>query len=122
MNTDSRHESPASLEQVKSEKSSTEEHSVSKEDKDDISTNSPEKKRKKEEFAVPIIPSLHRRKNRKSNKDDENETKNIEKTETLNKPPADSECQLGRKRTGSDGETDVQQDQNVETEENVSLL
>lgn len=115
-NTDSRHEPPASLEQVKPAKSSAEEHSVSKEDKDDISTISPEKK---EEFAVPIIPSLHRRKNKKPNKVDKKETVIIEKTETL-KPPEDNESQPGKKRTGSDGETDIHQEQNKETEENVS--
>ena len=123
--TDSRHESSAALEGEKPTTDSSEGHSVSKEIPKEISdnnpTNSPEKK---EEFAVPITPSLHRRKNRKPQKvfvasPDNNETVNVEKTE-MSDQSADNDSQSGRKRIGSDGVTDVQIEQNKETEENVS--
>lgn len=120
-NTDSRHESSALLEQVKQKKSSAEEQSVSREDRDNSPSNFPEEK---QEFAVPITPSSHRRKNRKPNKvdvktQDKNETVNIEKKESY-VLAEDNESQQGRKRNVSDGETDAQQVQDMEAQENVS--
>lgn len=121
-NTNSRHESSSLQKQITLKESSTEEHSVSREDNDNCQSNSPEKK---QEFAVPIAPSSHRRKSRNPNKvvaktQDRNKTENIGEKETCNIPLEDSESRQGRKRNGSDGETHVQLEQNMEAPENVS--
>ena len=116
-NTDSRHESSALLKQITLKESSTEEH-------DNHPSNSPEKK---QEFAVPIAPSSQGRKSRKPKKvvvktQDRNETVNVGEKESCNMPPEDSESRQGRKRNGSDGERDAQQEQNMEAPENVSFF
>lgn len=121
-NTNSRHESSSLLKQITLKESSTEERSVSREDNDSRQSNSPEKK---QEFAVPIAPSSQRRKSRNPKKvvaktQDRNETENIGEKETCNIPPEDSESRQGRKRNGSDRETDAQLEQNMEAPENVS--
>ena len=121
-NTNSRHESSSLLKQITLKESSTDEHSLSKEDNDSRQSNYPEKK---QEFAVPIVPSSRRRKSRNPNKvvaktQDRNETENIGEKETCNFPLEDSESRQGRKRNGSDGETDAQLEQNMEAPENVS--
>lgn len=121
-NTNSRHESSSLLKQITLKESSTDEHSLSKEDNDSHQSNSPEKN---QEFAVPIVPSSRRRKSRNPNKvvaktQDRNETENIGEKETCNITPEDSESRQGRKRNGSDGETGAQLEQNMEAPENVS--
>lgn len=120
-NTDSRHESSALLQQVILKESSAEERSVSKENKDKHPSNSAEKK---QEFAVPVTPSSQNRTNRKPKKvvktEDRNETVKIEENETCNMPPEYGESQQGRKRNVSEGETDIQQEQNIAGQENVS--
>ena len=120
-NSDSRHESSALLQQVRLKESSAKECPVSMEDTDNHPSNSAEKN---QEFAVPVTPSSQKRTNRKPKKfvktEDRNETVNIEENKTCNIPPEYSESQQGRKRNVSDGETDTQQEQNVEAQDNVS--
>ena len=121
-NTDSRHESSALSECAILKESSAEELSVSKEDNDNHPSNSAEKK---QEFAVPITPSSQKRKKRKPQTvfvktGDRNETVNIGEKEACDKPLEYSESQQGRKRNVSEGETDVQQEQNMEAQDNVS--
>jgi len=121
-NTDSRHESSALSECAILKESAAEELSVSKEDNDNHPSNSTEKK---QEFAVPITPSSQKRKKRKPQTvfvktEDRNETVNIGEKEACDMPLEYSESQQGRKRNVSEGETDVQQEQNMEAQDNVS--
>ena len=120
-NTDSRHESSTLLQQVRLKESSAEECSFSQEDNGNHPSNSAEKK---QEFAVPVTPSSQKRTNRKPKKvvktEDRNETVNIGENKTCNMPPEHSESRQGKKRNVLDGETDTQQEQNMEVQENVS--
>lgn len=121
--TDSRHESPTMLDEVKMDKSAKEECSAPAENRDKNSTNLSQRK---EEFAVPVALSLPRRKLTVQNKIPvegllvAKETESKEQTENFELE--DNESQLRRKRVKPDLAVDAQQELNEKTEENVSLL
>ena len=121
VNTDSRHISSTTLEEEKQKESSAEEHLASeKELEDNTESHPPEQK----EFAVPVLSALHRRKTKQQQKvfvalSDNNKSVNIEETGKSGQVD-DNNSELGRKRVSSDGGTDVQEDENNKTEENVS--
>ena len=89
---------------------------------DDSDTNHANLPERKQEFAVPVLPTLPKRKNKTLSKtlveetSREKETESSEKTETSEQ--LENECQAGRKRVGLD--VSLQQEENEKTEENVS--
>ena len=105
--TDSRHLPAAVLEPLVEVSNSDSNHA-----------NLPERK---QEFVVPVLPTLPRRKNKTPSKtlveepSIEKETESSENSE--NSEQLENKNQPGRKRVGSD---DIQQEQDEKTEENVS--
>ena len=88
---------------------------------DDSDTNHENLSERKQEFAVPVLPTLPKRKNKTPSKtlveepSREKETESCENTETSEQ--LENESQAGRKRFGSE---DIEQEENDKTEENVS--
>ena len=117
--TDSRHESAATLEGAKMEKSSSKEYTAPAEVRDKNPTNHLERKDK---FTVPVPLTLPKRKNKipseKIVKESSDETTETKET-TENYEQLDTECQQGRKRVGPG---DDHQELDKDAEEMVSCF
>lgn len=118
--TDSRHESAATLEGAKMEKSSSKEYTAPAEVRDKNPTNHLERKDK---FTVPVPLTLPKRKNKIPSEKIVKESSDDKKTETKetteNYEQLDTECQQGRKRVGPG---DDHQELDKDAEEMVSCF